>query len=210
MALPTDHSQLHLLRQKKRPVARLLLTVLLLACLLVAAFTGWNIAESRRTQLAQAETATSNLARLLTSHGEAVLRVASVVLEDIVEQVEVDGIEGAGRERLRQHLERAADKTSELNDLFVFDEHGAPVATSLHRMVDNNNADREYFRYHQAHRDTVVHIGTPIRSRTSRIWIIPISRRIERADGRFAGVALATLRLDFFEDLCKDLEVGKT
>ena len=42
-----------------------------------------------------------------------------------------------------------------------------------------NNADREYFTYHRMHADKAAHVGSPVRSRSSGAWVIPVSRRLE-------------------------------
>lgn len=46
--------------------------------------------------------------------------------------------------------------------------------------------------------------------RSTGVWIIPISRRINEADGSFGGVALVTVRVNFFERIYNELDVGAT
>jgi hypothetical protein len=208
-AFPIDR-QLHALTEKKRPVARMVVVLLLMACVLIAAFAGWEIWNSRHSRLKSAETATSNMARALALHAETTMKVADLVLENIVERVEKDGIETPHKERLRSHLEHISAKAGELHGLFVYDGRGAWVAHSLRREFKANNSDREYFEYHRTHPDRSTRIGAPVRSRSTGVWIIPVSRRIDGPDGRFAGVALATLRLDFFEAAYSKLNVGQT
>ena len=71
-----------------------------------------------------------------------------------------------------------------------------------------NNSDRDYFIYHHNNKQTGTLISAPIRSRSTGHWIIPVSRRLEHGDGSFAGVALATLRLDSFERVYASLDLG--
>jgi diguanylate cyclase (GGDEF)-like protein len=71
-----------------------------------------------------------------------------------------------------------------------------------------NNADRDYFVYHRAHAGKAARIGAPLRSRSSGAWVIPVSRRIEHADGSFAGVALATVKVDFFRGFYESFGIG--
>ena len=46
----------------------------------------------------------------------------------------------------------------------------------------------------------MLHVGAVIESRSTQELIIPVSRRLEDRDGRFAGVLLATIRLQYFVD----------
>lgn len=91
--------------------------------------------------------------------------------------------------------------------MFIYDARGEWIATSLGSVHKGNNSDREYFIYHQLHPGRATHVGAPIRSRSSGVWIVPISRR-KHPDGSFAGVALATMRVDSFESAYSKLDVG--
>lgn len=48
-----------------------------------------------------------------------------------------------------------------------------------------------------------------MQSRSTGEWIIPVSKRIDDADGRFAGVLLATVRVDHIVKLLNGFEIGK-
>jgi diguanylate cyclase (GGDEF)-like protein len=96
-----------------------------------------------------------------------------------------------------------------LHGLFVYGPDGARLVSSLDRPLAGNNADREYFQYHRDHTGRGLHIGAPIRSRSTGKWVLPISRRIDRPDGSFGGVALGAIEIDFFADLYDRFEVGQ-
>lgn len=208
MAPMSIQRQLQSLSDKKRPAAGLVTALLFLSCFLVCMLTGWEIWSLRRDMLREAEVSTSNMARALALHAETTMKVADVVLEDMVERAEGDGLGSANEARLRGHLERMAKKARELHGLFLYDARGEWVATSLRRVQKGNNSDREYFKHHQSTPGRSTHIGKPIRSRSSGVWIVPISRRLEHSDGSFAGVALVTMRVDFFEKAYSKLDVG--
>lgn len=208
MAPLSIQRQLQSLSAKKRPAARLVAALLFLSCFVVCLVTGWEIWASRRDMLREAEVSTSNMARILALHAQTTMEVADLVLEDMVERAERDGLATASGVRLRGHLEHMAGKAHELHGLFIYDARGEWIATSLGRVHKGNNSDREYFKHHQQTPGRSTYIGSPIRSRSTGIWIVPISRRIEHADGSFAGVALATMRVDFFEKAYSKLDVG--
>jgi diguanylate cyclase (GGDEF)-like protein len=141
---------------------------------------------------------------------ESTLKTASVALVNVAERVEVDGTSDEAVERLRRHLVETSKTSSELHGLFVYGADGAWLATSLSQPVKGNNSDREYFAYHLAHPGRDIHVGSPVRSRSTGVWIIPVSRRINGPNGSFGGVALVTLRVNFFERIYDELDVGET
>lgn len=203
------YAKLEDLSQKKRPITRIVFAMLTAAFLMIMTFAIWGIWTLRSNDLQEAEVATANITRVLASHAETSMKVADIVLEGVVERIAQEGLSGQ-QEQLRNQLEHMAAKASELQGLFVYDEHGKWIATSLGRDFKANNSDRDYFKYHKANTNGGLRISAPIRSRSTGIWIIPISRRLEHPDGSFAGVALATMRLNFFEGIYGSLDVGKT
>lgn len=202
--------QMQSLSSKKRPAMRLVAALLFLSCLLICVFAGWEIVTSRRDALHEAEVSTKNIARALALHAETTMKVADVVLEDMVERAEIDGLASAKSKRMHAHLEYMAGKAPELHGLFIYDARGEWMATSLGRPYKGNNSDREYFKYHQTKPSRSTHVGKPIRSRSTGIWIVPISRRLNDANGNFAGVALVTMRVDLFEKAYSKLDVGSS
>lgn len=74
--------------------------------------------------------------------------------------------------------------------------------------MKGNNADHEYFRFHQRHADRSAHVGAPILSRSTGVWVLPVSRRINAPDGSFAGVVVATVRIAYFAKLYEGFAIG--
>jgi diguanylate cyclase (GGDEF)-like protein/PAS domain S-box-containing protein len=69
-------------------------------------------------------------------------------------------------------------------------------------------SDREAFKVHVSARDDKLFIGKPVIGRITRKVSIQLTRRIERADGSFAGVIAASLDPSFFARLYDSIEVG--
>lgn len=198
--------RLQQLRDKKRPVLAQMTVGLLLLCAVFIGATVWVVWSSREIRVREAEVATANVAGALASQADMVLKIADVILEDIVERVEHEG----DAARLPAHLAQLTRAAADIHGLFVYDEQGRWLATSLGTRQTGDNSDRDYFEYHRAHKQRGTYISAPVRSKSSGHWIIPISRRIEHADGSFAGVALASLRLDSFERVYDRLDLGKS
>jgi PAS domain S-box-containing protein len=86
------------------------------------------------------------------------------------------------------------------------DEHGnAESSAYLRRSVKPINVrDREHFRIHIGQDSGKVFIGKPVVGRLSGQWVIPVTRRINKADGTFGGVAIALIEPGRFTDVLHD------
>ena len=193
----------------KRPAVRSAIRVMVLFCVLLVAAQAWSVWTARQTRLSENAASTSNMAGALAAQAESTVRIVDTVLAGVVERVEHDGLAPSSADRLRQHLRTMVGEVPELHGLFVYGPDGTWLVSSLDRPIAGNNADREYFQYHLKHKDRGLHVGKPIRSRSTGVWILPISRRIDRPDGSFAGVALGTIRIEFFADLYDSFDVGR-
>jgi diguanylate cyclase (GGDEF)-like protein len=135
---------------------------------------------------------------------------ADIPVAGIVERLSYDGFGAATSSRMHEYLRATAASVEQIQGLFIYDKEGNWAATSLTHMPSNaNNADREYFQFHQAIDSDLPHIGPAIRSRTTGDWIIPVSRRVNDSAGHFAGVVLATINLDYFERFFDRFDIGK-
>lgn len=190
---------------KIRSVVGLLVAV----CLSMIAIVIWEAWNSRQYHLHDKEVAMSNLAQTLASQAQATIRQADTLLLTLVDRVEDEGFDPARLPHLERLLAAQRNELSQLHGLFVYDEAGRWVANSNGAVLpDANNADREYFIYHRDHPDRGPHLGPSIKSRSSGEWIMTVSRRINHADGRFAGVALATIYLSHFLGLYDSIDMG--
>jgi diguanylate cyclase (GGDEF)-like protein len=99
-----------------------------------------------------------------------------------------------------------------LGAMVVLDENGSIILDSLGMAPRYGNfADREYFK---VQRDTPTpsgfYISKPFQARLQEgIWSISISRRLNAADGSFAGIVSGTLKLDFLSQRMESLALGK-
>ncbi len=203
-------SRLSGLEQKKRPIVRTAILFMIAIGLLMCGLEAWTRAGAYSNQLEEGEVATANTARATADHASATIDLAATILSGIVERVEADGYGKAAYARLHDHLIARVAQTQSLQGLFVYDDKGRWAVTSL-AQVDtiSNNADRAYFQYHKTHADRELRIGAPILSRSSGVWVLPISRRLQHADGSFAGVALATVRIAHFQKYYDGFDLGR-
>ena len=202
--------RLQRLDQQRQPI--MLRSILLMAgfCLMLVSLHAWSLWASRQGELQDTAVSTANMARALASHAERSLNTADAVLAELVERAREDGPGRLDGERMHARMEQITRSSAEIQELFVYDADGRRLATSLPTLLPGTNIDREYFRYHMTHTDLGTRVGKPIHSRSSGLLTIPVTRRINRPDGSFGGVAMASLRLDFFGRFYDSFDVGQT
>ena len=194
-------------RPRVLPLAR---TFVVLVCLSLVLTDGWLIWQARQVQLRSAAADTSNLAQALARQTADMMKKADIVLGDLIERLQVDGTGPEQMQRLQRLMQRQALEQPELHGLFVYGTDGRWLVSSFGQPPrDISSADRAYFSHHvEQPYGNDLFIGAPIRSRTTGDWIIPLSRRVADAQGRFLGVALATLSVDFLSGFYATFDVG--
>ncbi|MYM92087.1 hybrid sensor histidine kinase/response regulator, partial [Rugamonas sp. FT82W] len=72
-----------------------------------------------------------------------------------------------------------------------------------------NLAERDYFVWHRDHASAAPFISAPVRNKVTDRWVYYLSRRLNHADGRFAGVVLVGVSVDFFVDYFRRVSLGQ-
>jgi diguanylate cyclase (GGDEF)-like protein len=166
--------------------------------------------QAREERLESARLTTMNMTRALTQQANDTLHAADVALVGIVDILENNGIDTASSLFMKTLLQQTVRRLPALNTVSIYDSQGHGLMTSRSHISGNFEiSDREYFRYHVSQTDTGAHVGFPVRSRTSSRWILPVSRRINHRDGSFAGIAVATVEIDYFAEFQNSFDIGQ-
>jgi diguanylate cyclase (GGDEF)-like protein/PAS domain S-box-containing protein len=190
-------------------LSRALTLLILLVCTSLIALTAVLGYRSRFEWLNNAQTATENLAYSVAQHAAATLSQTDTVVLDIVERIEKDGTSASELANLKKVMVNRIPQQPQLHGLFVYDRAGRWIVHSQAvTPAGANNSDREYFQYHQDHASRALHVGAPVRSKWTNEWIVPVSRRFDTPDGRFAGVVLATVKLSHFAAYHQRFNIG--
>ncbi|MDK6077431.1 sensor domain-containing diguanylate cyclase [Massilia varians] len=198
------------LAARRRNIKLVACGILLVAGIALASAFGWSSWQLRRLQLASVEVSTTNLAQALADQASSVFKTADTVLVGMVDRIEHDGLNASSKAALHPLMMAHMAQLPALQGLFVYDASGNWIVNSAGRSFNGrNNADRAYFIHHRRSQDRGVRIGAPIIGRTSGVWVIPVSRRLEHADGSFAGVVLATIKVDFFRRIYERIELHR-
>jgi PAS domain S-box-containing protein len=89
----------------------------------------------------------------------------------------------------------------------VTDERG-DVAESLHEFVPTNVGDRGFFRAHQQSDTNKLLISEPVLGRISGRWAITLTRRINKPDKSFAGIAAISIEPRYLTQLFETTALG--
>lgn len=166
---------------------------------------GWALLELRRDSYAIAMAGSRNLLAVLSQDIESSLSAYDRILSGVTAKLDGSKLVALGPDAQQRYLFDEALVKPYFTSLLVLDAAGNVVRDAgafPHRT--ENFSDRDYF---QAQRDSAslgLFVSRPFQRRlTGDDLVIALSRRIERPDGSFAGVAVGTVRLDYFKDLLK-------
>ena len=151
----------------------------------------------------------ANLA--LERHTQATFDLVDNVLGSTAGQLERAARRGpVTAAAVEEILHRNASGQAAIHGMTVRDAGGRLVAAGLQaRLLRTDVSQTDYFTAQRDGPAAGSFIGAPIRSLTTGAWMIPISRRLNDADGKFAGVLVATLPIDFFSDFFRSLQFGE-
>ncbi len=206
-------------RQKKssdtpptpRPVIVALTGGLLLLNLFVVSLIGLGVYESRRQHEERGRVTTQNLAKALE--------------QDIADQIgKIDlALFALAQEYTRQHKQGSPGDTvmqdaisairtrlPDIGALSVSNAAGDLTASiGTESAIVPNIADREYFSRLQTQSDDALLVAKPVVSRVTGQWILIFARRLNNADGTFAGAVYGGIHLDHLQQQFSSLDIGK-
>lgn len=195
---------------KEHSLTRGTLVFILLIGISLAGLAAWGSWQAYRKQFDNAETTTSNMARALAQHAEDTVLSVDNIVAGLVNTVEFQNRHHLPLTELHDFLTNRVAEQPMLHGLFVMDQKGHLVTSSQPWMAKGLvYADREYFSYHREFPDRGPHIGSVIRSRSTGEWVLTVSRRLNHADGSFAGVVVATIKLEYFKFFYDEFDIGK-
>lgn len=186
----------------------LISAIVLLACLAPIGFVTWHAWQSRAAALERGFAEAEDLVLALSQHAARTFAEPSLILQDAIEHVQFDGASPATQQRLHRILVNHVKASRVIRELGILDERGYWKNSSLPVLPTHSNGDREYFIYHRDNADDGLRINTPILSRLTGKWTILVTRRINDANGGFAGIALASISTEYFQAFYDTLNVG--
>jgi PAS domain S-box-containing protein len=182
---------------------------IVLVCLVAIAGT-WSVVshiiDDHRVQAIQSRLReNANLAKVLEEHAARILHNADVTLRFLTHEAERAGLDID----LRARLSEFGVKSEVYVQSGLIDERGDLISTTAPSTRRFNIADREHFRVHVANDKVGLFIGPPLVNRIAGQMTMQLSRRINKPDGRFGGVAAILLDPAYFAEFYLRLESGE-
>ena len=181
----------------------------LLLIVLTSTLTGVWLWHDYRATLDKAAVQQANVARLLEIHTSHVIANADAILDRVEDEVRDHDLMGQGADLRWPRFADMARQLPVSGRLWLYRADGSAVMASHMRHSTNNATDREYFTAQQVP-GVGLFIGETVIGKTTGNKVFNLSRRIETADGTFAGVSMAAIDIDVFTQAVSDLQLGET
>lgn len=156
-----------------------------------------------------------NHSRLMAGYVLQTIQKADMVLRDVQDRVQPEdmmiprGQDPRRTEALHQLLAKKLGSLPEGGALQLTNADGDHIYSSLPEVPNLNAAERSYFVRQQESSTVGLVISEPLMSRSTGKWAFVLSRRLEFADGRFAGTVNMVVLLEEIEKFFATLDVGR-
>jgi signal transduction histidine kinase len=148
---------------------------------------------------------TLNLARAFEAHAVRTITSADQSLRFLQHQYELYG----RQTDIKGFVHSGLIISNIFHQLGIIDENGSYILSSLpdHKPIDLS--DREHFRVHRDQAGDHLWVSKPVLGRATGKWSIQMTRRIDKPDGRFGGVAVISIDPFYFTSLYDDMDLGR-
>lgn len=165
-----------------------------------------SLIEADRTRtIANTERDLANLTRVTQEHTERTLRSADQALSFVKARYEAVG----DALDLKALTQQGVIDTDIFNQVGVIDADGIYKLSNLPINGRIDLSDREHFKVHLTADTKALFISRPVLGRASDKWSLQLTRRINRKDGSFGGVAVVSLDPAYFTRFYGDLNLGR-
>lgn len=177
------------------------LTILLLWSLVIL-----KISSDHKIAEASVRTGLQNVVLGVKEHTQDNLHAADEALRMLKFHYEANGLNDMGL--LNRYFQQHAVDISALNQVGIIDAHGIYVFSSLPNQNRIDLSDREHFKVHQQAYPYPLFVSKPVIGRASGKWSFQMTRRIDDRNGKFNGVATASLNPNHFLDRFSQIQLG--
>jgi diguanylate cyclase (GGDEF)-like protein/PAS domain S-box-containing protein len=196
------------LKADQRLQFRLAIVMILAGFALVAADAA-GIWSARQEAVTNAWSESSNLAGSLADQTAGLVQMMETVMTGLRDQVETDGTTPPSLTRLSRMLITAKKALPMLRGLAAFDAQGRPLVRPQSGPVQGlDNTRSAYFIHHHDSADRAPFVGWPVRDPADGNWVLTVSSRINRPDGSFGGVVVASISIAYLQDMFAGFDVG--
>ncbi len=176
-----------------------------LLILIAWSLAGWRIAAERELELDRLRKESSNLVR---AYEEQVVRSLQAIDQTMLFLKSEYEQRGAALDFSRYLREGRVHKGIAHLLMVIDADNEVVLANSPLQALDVARREHEYVGDHAQRRSNEMLIGRPVFGRVSGQWRLPLSRRVETADGRYAGVVVAAVDPAYLSGFYRQVDIG--
>ena len=178
-----------------------------LLVLIAWSLAGWRIAAERQLELERLRKESSNLVR---AYEEQVVRSLQAIDQTLL-FLKNEYEQNAAALDFSRYLHEGRVMRGIAHLLMVIDaDNNVVLATSPLQALDVARHEKEYVGDHASQRRAELLIGRPVFGGVSGQWRLPLSRRLESTDGRYAGVVVAAVDPSYLSGFYRQLDIGRS
>ena len=180
------------------------LALALAALLAFGGFESWDRAQR------DAERSVANLSLVAEQEVASTLRTIDVSLKTVAELIELSPARQLDAPAVGVAMKGRLKDLPFVRSISIFDADGHTVQNTTGTPVAPaiTAADRDYFAVHRDDPARGLVLGTPITGRTTQQLTVPMSRRIDGLDGKFAGAVVAFVDPRAIAEVYSNVDVG--
>ena len=199
-----------------RPIRILVLAAVLIVVALVAM--SILIAKNlRESAIADAERDLARHSLTLAGQAERSFQSIELILSNLNDHLEAQGVIDSTSYRVAMSgedtyrlLKGKLAGLPQLEAITMIDSDGKLINFSRYWPIPSVNvSDRDYFKALRDDGSRKTFVSLPVQNRGSGTWNIYIAYRVNGAAGEFAGLILAAMSLEYFEDFYKSISLGE-
>ncbi len=175
------------------------ITLLLLVC--VAFFSHLQLKSIQAQQLSVFENTIANLVRVNEEHAVRTIRAADQTLSYMLEEYAAK----QGKLDLAKMVSTGVIDGSLFTQVGIIDSEGIFQFSNIAFASGLDLSDRPHFKIHQLADTGTLHISKAVLGRASSKWSIQLTRRINKPDGSFGGVAVVSVNANYFSKFYAEL-----
>jgi signal transduction histidine kinase len=158
----------------------------------------------KKSALENAERQVNNYARLLEEQTVRTVRVLDQTTVFVKTEYERlgKGFDLAGYAQRGVFLDR-------FFNLIILAGPDGNIIAADRKLPPSNIADREHFKVHVNEDSGKLFISKPVLGRSSGKWSVQFTRRVNKTDGSFNGIVVASLDPNYFSEFYKSLDTGR-
>ena len=191
---------------------RMLIGAVALAVLTILSIVSYLLVREYRNTEEDAARSALNIVQLISRDIRNTLSIYDSSLNNLINLLQNQALDSLSPQTQKSLLFDKATEAPSNAGFFVLDAEGKLIVGSSPATPLLDNARQQpWFKAHLKAQSEKIFISRPLpASDTPNDWNLVLSRRITASDGKFGGVAVALMKMSYFQNLFRGLDLGPT